>query len=90
MIRLTVNTLYSTRNGTAVRILNKVSNGVIGHMIPVPIKGGGIEKVLVPSTYYRAQFRDTGEVVFYGENGNIISEKPGADDSKYALNKEIK
>ncbi len=35
--------------------------------------------------YFRARFTDTNEIVFYRGDGNIVSDRPGADDSRYVL-----
>ncbi len=83
--RLSIGLLYSTRNGTCVEILGQVSNDFVGRLVPQ--RDG--TKIFVPVPFFRARFRDTQEVVFYGQNGNIISEKPSADDGKYAINKEM-
>lgn len=39
----------------------------------------------VRGPYFRAQFLDTKEIVFYLANGNIVTEKPSQADAKYAV-----
>jgi hypothetical protein len=75
-IRLDVNGVYQTQNGLKVLILGLVSNGYIGSMH----RNKDGTNTFVPHGYYRAMFPSSGEVVFYNRHGNIISEKPGADD----------
>ena len=84
-IRLMIGASYLTRNGLGVEVLGRVSNDFVGRMVTQ--RDG--TKVFIPIPFYRAKFKDTQEVVFYSANGNIISEKPGADDSKYAINKPV-
>ena len=87
MIRLTLNATYQTRNGLLVRILSAVSNPFVGRTITVHLKDGGTTRELVPTPYFRAVFVSTGEVVFYSENGNIISEKPSGADQQLAISR---
>ncbi len=80
--------VYTTRSGLLVLVLGLVSNDHIGRTMVVKTKTG-TEKVFVPIPYYRAQFKDTGEVVFYTQSGNIISENPGEGDKMLGIQRRV-
>lgn len=84
-IRVEPNATYTTQNGSKVRILQSVSSDFVGHWKKLP----NYDRIFVPTPFFRARFMDTGEVVFFNQWGNIISEEPGSNDKAYALSRRI-
>lgn len=80
-IRLEVGCTYTTQNGTRVHVLSVVQTDHIGINKKLP---GGVS-VFVSVPFYRCQLLDTGEIVFYSQYGNMLSEKHSPNDKPYQI-----
>lgn len=84
-IRLEVGRDYGTTNGTRIRVLGKVSSDHIGRI--ERYRNG--DKLFVPVPYFRCQFADTGEIVFYNSWGHVLSAEPTPSDKNYTIQKVV-